>query len=98
MGEGIRLPAELMDRSAVQAASEPLLESVPTYDLSEDTTELPLGPPLREEVDAAPTRQVGDLGIEDMAAAVGLDVPTSRPRSQPRPAPPLAARPPAPTA
>jgi CheY-like chemotaxis protein len=91
MGEGIRLPAELMDRSAVQAAPEPLLESIPTYDLSEDTTELPLGPPLREEVDAAPTRQVGDLGIEDMAAAVGLDVPTSRPRSQPRPAPPLAA-------
>jgi len=92
MEEGIRLPAELlMDRSAVQAAPEPLLESIPTYDLSEDTTELPLGPPLREEVDVAPTRQVGDLGIEDMAAAVGLDVPTSRPRSQPRPAPPPAA-------
>jgi len=91
MGEGIRLPAELMDRSAVQAAPGPLLESIPTYDLSEDTTELPLGPPLRKEVEAAPTRKVGDLGIEDMAAAVGLDVPTSRPRSQPRPAPPPAA-------
>jgi len=91
MGEGIRLPAELMDRAAVQAAPGPLLESIPTYDLSEDTTELPLGPPLREEVEAAPTRQVGDLGIEDMAAAVGLDVPTSRPRSQPRLAPPPAA-------
>src|SRR3990172_4386912 len=36
MGEGIRLPAELMDRAAVQAAPGPLLESIPTYDPSED--------------------------------------------------------------
>jgi CheY-like chemotaxis protein len=91
--EEVRLPAEVMERIAAEAAQEASAEGVPTYDLPmEDAAELPLGSPVHEGVEAVPAQEITDLGIGDRELAVEVERSVSRPRTEPGPV----QRPPAP--
>jgi len=78
LGEEIRLPADVMAQA--QAPSD---ESIPTYELPmTEGEELALGKPVHEDTQSVLTSGVGDLKLEDMAAAIGIQKPGARTRDE----------------
>lgn len=83
LGDDIKLPAEVAEEPVLEVVTQDTLEeSVPTYDLSTtETVELP----LEEAVGGA---DIEKIGIEDMAAAVGIGTSPAQVREE-RPVEPV---------
>jgi CheY-like chemotaxis protein len=81
VGEEIRLPADVLRQAPL--ALEPSEESIPTYDLSSTAgQEMPLGEMAHEDMPTMATSEIGDLAFEEMAAAVGIEMPGPRTREE----------------
>ena len=88
LGQEMRIPAELTGEAPQEVMAQEPAESVPTYDLpATEGEELVLQEAVSEETPLVQTPEMAGLEIEDMAAAVGIEMPGARTREERLPEP-----------